>query len=32
MQNSWHVAQAQMEGLTLVTVDDQIFRYDVPHL
>jgi len=26
------VAQAHMEGLTLVTVDDQILRYQVPHL
>lgn len=26
------VAQAQMEGLTLVTVDDQILRYPVAHL
>ena len=26
------VAQAQLEGLTLVTVDDQILRYQVPHL
>ena len=26
------VAQAQMEGLTLVTVDEQILRYQVPHL
>ena len=26
------VAQAQLEGLILVTVDDQILRYQVPHL
>ena len=26
------VAQAQLEGLILVTVDDQILRYPVPHL
>jgi PIN domain nuclease of toxin-antitoxin system len=26
------VAQAQLEGLTLVTVDEQILRYQVPHL
>ncbi len=26
------VAQAQMEGLTLVTVDEQILRYPVAHL
>jgi PIN domain nuclease of toxin-antitoxin system len=26
------VAQAQLEGLVLVTVDDQILRYSVPHL
>ncbi len=26
------VAQAQMEGLTLVTVDEEILRYQVPHL
>lgn len=26
------VAQAQMEGLALVTVDEQILRYQVPHL
>jgi PIN domain nuclease of toxin-antitoxin system len=26
------VAQAQMEGLVLVTVDEQILRYQVPHL
>lgn len=26
------VAQARMEGLTLVTVDPQILRYQVPHL
>lgn len=26
------VAQAQLEGLVLVTVDDQILRYQVPHL
>ena len=26
------VAQAQMEGLTLVTVDQQILQYQVPHL
>jgi PIN domain nuclease of toxin-antitoxin system len=26
------VAQAQLEGLVLVTVDDQILRYAVPHL
>jgi PIN domain nuclease of toxin-antitoxin system len=26
------VAQAHMEGLTLVTVDEQILRYQVPHL
>jgi PIN domain nuclease of toxin-antitoxin system len=26
------VAQAQTEGLTLVTVDEQILRYRVPHL
>ena len=26
------VAQAQLEGLVLVTVDDQIMRYQVPHL
>jgi PIN domain nuclease of toxin-antitoxin system len=26
------VAQAQMEGLLLVTVDEQILRYQVPHL
>jgi PIN domain nuclease of toxin-antitoxin system len=26
------VAQAQMEGLVLVTVDAQILRYQVPHL
>ncbi|PWT75265.1 MAG: PIN domain nuclease [Proteobacteria bacterium] len=26
------VAQAQLEGLILVTVDDQILRYAVPHL
>jgi PIN domain nuclease of toxin-antitoxin system len=26
------VAQANLEGLTLVTVDDQILRYQVPHL
>ena len=26
------VAQAQLEGLTLVTVDDQILRYQVPHI
>jgi PIN domain nuclease of toxin-antitoxin system len=26
------VAQAQLEGLLLVTVDEQILRYPVPHL
>jgi PIN domain nuclease of toxin-antitoxin system len=26
------VAQAQLEGLVLVTVDDEILRYPVPHL
>ncbi|HTV55665.1 MAG TPA: type II toxin-antitoxin system VapC family toxin [Terriglobia bacterium] len=26
------VAQAQLEGLTLVSVDDQILHYQVPHL
>ena len=26
------VAQGQLEGLVLVTVDDQILRYQVPHL
>jgi PIN domain nuclease of toxin-antitoxin system len=26
------VAQSQLEGLVLVTVDDQILRYQVPHL
>jgi len=26
------VAQAQLEGLTLITVDEQILRYQVPHL
>jgi PIN domain nuclease of toxin-antitoxin system len=26
------VAQAQLEGLVLVTVDEQILRYQVPHL
>ena len=26
------VAQAQVEGLVLVTVDEQILRYQVPHL
>ena len=26
------VAQAQLEGLYLVTVDEQILRYQVPHL
>ena len=26
------VAQAQLEGLTLVTIDEQILRYQVPHL
>jgi PIN domain nuclease of toxin-antitoxin system len=26
------VAQAQLEGLVLVTVDEQILRYSVPHL
>jgi len=26
------VAQARMEGLTLVTVDEQVLRYQVPHL
>lgn len=26
------VAQAHLEGLTLVTVDEQILRYHVPHL
>jgi PIN domain nuclease of toxin-antitoxin system len=26
------VAQAQLEGLVLATVDDQILRYAVPHL
>jgi PIN domain nuclease of toxin-antitoxin system len=26
------VAQAQLEGLVLVTVDEQILRYPVPHL
>jgi PIN domain nuclease of toxin-antitoxin system len=26
------VAQAHLEGLVLVTVDDQILRYQVPHL
>ena len=26
------VAQAQLEGLILVTVDEQILRYQVPHL
>ncbi|MGA3134974.1 MAG: type II toxin-antitoxin system VapC family toxin [Terracidiphilus sp.] len=26
------VAQAQLEGLILVTVDEQIIRYQVPHL
>jgi PIN domain nuclease of toxin-antitoxin system len=26
------VAQAHLEGLTLVTVDEQILRYQVPHL
>jgi len=26
------VAQAQLEGLVLVTVDEQISRYQVPHL
>ena len=26
------VAQAQLEGLVLVTVDDRILRYQVPHL
>jgi PIN domain nuclease of toxin-antitoxin system len=25
------VAQAQLEGLVLVTVDEQILRYQVPH-
>jgi PIN domain nuclease of toxin-antitoxin system len=26
------VAQAQLEGLTLATIDEQILRYQVPHL
>jgi PIN domain nuclease of toxin-antitoxin system len=26
------VAQAQLEGLTLITADEQILRYQVPHL
>jgi PIN domain nuclease of toxin-antitoxin system len=26
------VAQAQLEGLVLVSVDEQILRYQVPHL
>ena len=26
------VAQAELDGLVLVTVDDQILRYQVPHL
>jgi PIN domain nuclease of toxin-antitoxin system len=26
------VAQAQLDGLTLVSVDEQILRYQVPHL
>jgi PIN domain nuclease of toxin-antitoxin system len=26
------VAQSQLEGLVLVTVDEQILRYNVPHL
>jgi PIN domain nuclease of toxin-antitoxin system len=26
------VSQAQLEGLILVTVDDQILRYGIPHL
>jgi len=26
------VAQAQLEGLVLVTVDEQILRYQVPHI
>lgn len=26
------VAQAQLEGLTLATLDDQILRYQVPHV
>lgn len=26
------IAQAHLEGLTLVTVDDQILQYQVPHL
>lgn len=26
------VAQARLEGLVLVTVDEQILRYEVPHL
>lgn len=26
------VAQAHLEGMTLATVDDQILRYQVPHL
>jgi len=26
------VAQAHLEGLTLITVDEQILRYQVPHL
>jgi PIN domain nuclease of toxin-antitoxin system len=26
------IAQAHLEGLTLVTLDDQILRYQVPHL
>jgi PIN domain nuclease of toxin-antitoxin system len=26
------VAQAQLEGLTLVTIDEEILRYQVPHL
>jgi len=26
------VAQAHLEGLTLVTVDEQILRYQIPHL
>ena len=26
------VAQAQLEGLVLVTIDEQILRYSVPHL
>jgi PIN domain nuclease of toxin-antitoxin system len=26
------VAQAQLEGLILVTIDEQILRYQIPHL